>query len=114
MPYLDAVPVPLPFTGKSSRSRQASLRGAQVATVKAGSQASRMLAYYAKYGPQTDSSMAPRFGPTFPEARVSARRAGLMKRGWVREAGATLGSHGVTVCLWWLTVAGQRVAEKLI
>jgi len=97
MPYLDAVPVPLPFGGKTVSSRQASLRGAQVATVKAGSQASRLLAAYATYGPLTDTEMAARLG--LPEARISARRAGLMVKGLVVYADTVQGAH-TKVCRW--------------
>ncbi len=110
MSYLDAVPVPLPFTGKSSRSRQASLRGAQVATVKAGSQASRMLLLYAQHGPLSDSRMAELMG--LPEARISARRSGLMVRGFVVYADDVQGAH-TTVCRWRATVAGHRLVGKM-
>ncbi len=111
MPYLDAHPVPLPFTGRTSQSRQASLRGARVATVKAGSQASRMLACYAHYGPMSDGDMARLLA--LPDARISARRAGLMIKGWVRYSGEEMGEHGTKVCQWRITQAGQRVAAGL-
>ncbi len=110
MPWVDAVPVPLPFGGKSSMSRQASLRGAHVATVRAGSQASRMLLLYVQHGPLSDSRMAELIG--LPEARISARRSGLMVRGFVVYADDVQGAH-TTVCRWRVTVAGQRIADRM-
>ncbi len=109
MPYLDAVPLPLPFTGRTPRSRQASLGGARAATVMAGSQASRMLVWYALCDRLSDSEMALRLG--LPEARISARRAGLMVKGLVAYEDTVTGRHGAPNSRWRLTLYGQRVAR---
>jgi len=111
MPYLDAQPVPLPFGGKSATSKQASLRGAQQARVRAGSQASRMLKLYDQYILLSDTEMAKLMG--LPEARISARRSGLMVRKLVEFADEIDGPHGVKVCCWTLTEHGARVARGL-
>lgn len=110
MGWVDAHPVPLPFGGKSPRSKQASYRGAQRAQVQAGSQASRMLQNYAA-GPVSDTDMAYWLG--LPEARVSARRCGLMVKGLVRYYDEVMGMHGVMVCRWELTEHGARIARGL-
>ncbi len=110
MPYLDAEPLPLPFNGRRQTTRRTSQAGARAAIVKAGSQASRMLVAYAEHGFLSDTDMALRLG--LPEGRISARRAGLMLKGFVVFADVVQGRHGAPTCRWRATVSGHRMAEK--
>src|SRR5678815_188131 len=111
MPYIDAQPVPLPFTGRSQRTRSNSLKGAQLAVVKAGSQASRMLLEYAQ-ADCTDLEMAAKLG--LPESRISARRSGLVIKGLVRYAGYDVtGPSGALNAKWMLTVYGRNTVEGM-
>ena len=78
MPHLHTAQLAIPFSGRSPQTRHASLSGAQVAAVRAGSQKARMLLAYLEHGPLTDLSMAALLG--LPESRISARRSGLQPR----------------------------------
>lgn len=111
MPYLDSATLPLPFGGRSQRSRHTSQQGAIVATVKAGSQASRMLLRYQICGALSDSDLAVMLG--LPEARISARRAGLMVRGLVEYVDDVAGRYGALNCRWRLSFRGAAIAQQL-
>lgn len=69
-----------------------------------------MLVRYLAFGPQTDAQLALALG--LPEARISARRSGLITKGLVVYVDDVKGLHGVMNTRWELTVHGQHVAAK--
>jgi hypothetical protein len=109
VPQLHTAQLAIPFGGRTPRSRQASLHGARVC--RAGSQAARLLIAYLQLGARTDSQMAETLG--LPEARISARRSGLMDRRLVAYSETVQGPYGTDVCRWILTRQGQDVARVL-
>lgn len=112
MPHLQtAGQIKIPFGGRSPRARQASLKGAQVAVVRCGSQSAWMLIAYLELGPRSDLQMAETLG--LPEARISARRNGLIDRKLVQYADTITGPFGADNCRWALTNYGREVAKEL-
>lgn len=61
--------------------------------------------------PLTDLEMHALIG--IPESRVSARRSGLMQRGWVTWVWDIEGPHGAQNSVWGLTQKGRLVAAAL-
>lgn len=109
MPYVDAQQLPIPWQGRSPRSRRSSHLGAVKAAERAPSQANRMLAQYALC-PLTDLEMRQRIG--LPESRISARRSALMSRGWVCWVEDIIGPYSVPNGRYGLTEQGRaRSAE---
>lgn len=111
MPSLDTGSALLPFNGSTPQTRHASLSGARVAVCRASSQAARMLARYLTYGPLSDGEQAKALG--LPEGRISARRAGLLVKGWVAYESIVAGPYGAFVTRWQLTAAGRAVAQRM-
>jgi hypothetical protein len=101
----------IPFGGRCPRSRRTSLQGAQVAVVRSGSQASRMLVQYYLAGPLTDLQMGERV--KLKESRVSARRNGLIDRGLVEYVDDVMGPFGAENGRYGLTGYGREVAGEL-
>lgn len=101
----------LPFTGSTPMSRHCSLSGAKAATVRAGSQCSRMLVRYLERGPQSDGDQALALG--LPEGRISARRSMLITKGLVVYVDIVQGPYGAKVTRWECSVRGQHVAARL-
>jgi hypothetical protein len=110
MPDLISGQLAIPFGGRGA-SRHTSLQGARVAVVRASSQAARLLVRYLDHGPQTDGQQALALG--LPEARISARRAGLIAKGLVAHCDVVPGPFGANVCRWELTVRGVHLAGSL-
>lgn len=111
MPELVVGQLRIPFQGRSPRSQRTSLQGAQIAIVRAQTQASRLLARYASHGPQTDLQLATALG--LPESRISARRNGLIDRGFVTWVADVRGPYGAENGQYDLTETGRSVAAAL-
>jgi len=111
MPHLDTGTLPLPFGGRSPRSRSSSLAGARVAVRSAESQASRILLRYFVDGPLTDLQLRAALG--LPESRISARRGGLMARGLVCWHDDVQGPFGAPNGRYTLTDKGRGIAAGL-
>lgn len=99
----------IPFGGRSPRARRTSLQGARIC--RAGSQAARLLIAYLHDGPSTDLQIAERLG--LPESRISARRNGLIVRGFVTYHDDVEGPHGAMNTRWTVNGAGHEVAHEL-
>lgn len=88
----------LPFNGVEPISRHCSWAGAMRAMPRAGSQALRLLDAYRDHGPLTDHDASALL--RLPLATINARRADLIKRGWVQAKGTKLGPYGNSNVLW--------------
>lgn len=97
MPTIGAHPS-LPFSGVEPIARHCSWLGATRALPRAGSQALRLLEAYRDRGPLTDHEAADALG--LPLATINARRADLIKRGWVHAKGTKHGPYGAANTLW--------------
>lgn len=91
----------LPFQGAEPISRHCSYEGARRAEPRAGSQCFRLLQAYRDHGPLTDHEAADLL--VLPLATINARRAELVKRGWVQARGTKLGPYGTSNTLWGLS-----------
>lgn len=109
MPHLHDGQLPIPWGGRSPRAKAASLSGARVCAAR--SQAARLLIAYLTHGASTDRQQAERLG--LPEARISARRSGLVERLLVAYVDDVPGPYGTRNTRWNLTAPGRSVAGDL-
>lgn len=101
----------LPWGGRSPRARRTSMQGAQVASVRAGSQMARILVTYLQSGPLTDQQVADRL--LLPAARISARRNALIDRKLVAYRDDVIGQCGSPNGRYELTAYGRIVATEI-
>ena len=85
MPYVEAEPLRLPFSGTTPISRHCSYEGAQTAAEHAGRLALKLFALYASHGPQTDAEAAMRLG--VGRSSINSTRANLVRLGLVQAVG---------------------------
>lgn len=103
--------IAIDFTGITPISRSNSLSGATVAICRASSQKARILVRLLEHGPQTDTEVALALG--LPEARISARRAPMVKDGLIAALDSVKGPSGASCTRWELSVRGVFVAGPL-
>lgn len=90
----------LPFGGSTPLARHHSYQGAKSAQPRAGSQAFRLLRLYTDHGPHTDHEAKDALG--LPLATICARRADLIRKGFVTAVGSQPGPFQSPNTLWGL------------
>jgi hypothetical protein len=97
MPYTDSQP-PLPWSGKTPRSRQNSHRAAVSAADTRLRKSARYLAWLRTVKKATDHGAAEHF--CWPLSSVCSIRNGLVDRGLVTAVGDCEGRYGKRVTIW--------------
>lgn len=97
MPHLDTQP-PLPFAGKTPRSRQNSYRAAVSAASSRAVKAAKYLAWLKAVQHATDHGAAEHFG--WPLSSICSIRNGLLDKGLVTAIGDCIGRYGKRVTIW--------------
>ena len=97
MPHTDTQP-PLPFAGKTPRSRQNSFRAAVSASVTRKAKAARYLTWLRTVTKATDHGAAEHFG--WPLSSICSIRNGLLDKGKVTAIGDCIGRYGKRVTIW--------------
>ena len=88
----------LPFTGTTPISRHCSYLGARKGSLKAGSQADRILGFITTWQPVTDHELVELSG--LPLNIVNARTGGLRKIGKIQRDGWKPGPWGTKNSCW--------------
>lgn len=88
----------LPFGGADETALECSYQGAKGASLRAGSQALRLLTLYRERGPHTDHEATEALG--LPLATICARRNWLISHNWVKSERSKPGPFGTPNAIW--------------